>query len=71
MTPVELITLEKKQYVQKGRELLDASSDYLHRHCDEWNEKNEKHYFGLIQQSATNLNKAVALNDILIKLGVR
>ena len=70
MTHVELLQAEKKKYIEEGKVTLDAAAEWLHRHCDEWDKKHEEYYVGLIQQSAASLNKAVAINDVLIKLGV-
>ena len=70
MTHVELLQAEKKKYIEDGKATLDAAAEWLHRYCDEWDKKHEEYYVRLIQQSATSLNKAVAINDVLIKLGV-
>ena len=70
MTHVELLQAEKKKYIEDGKATLDAAAEWLHRYCDQWDKKHEEYYVGLIQQSAASLNKAVAINDVLIKLGV-
>lgn len=70
MTHVELLISEKKKYIEEGKKLLDESADWLHRHCDEWDVVHEQRYVAFVQQAATNLNKAIAINDVLIKLGV-
>jgi hypothetical protein len=70
MTHVELLQAEKKKYIEEGEATLDAAAEWLHRFCDEWDEKHEDYYVGLIQQSVACMHKAVAINDILVKLGV-
>ena len=70
MTHVELLNAEKNKYIKEGKELLDAAADWLHRNCDEWDVVHEQQYVALVQQAAANLNKAIAINDVLIKLGV-
>lgn len=70
MTHVELLLEEKKKYIEDGKANLDAAAEWLHRYCDEWDKKHEYYYVGLIQQSVASLHKAVAINDVLCKLGV-
>ena len=70
MTHVELLQQEKRKYIEEGKSCLDAAAEWLHKYCDEWDKKHEEYYVGLIHKSATSLNKAVAINDVLIKLGV-
>ena len=70
MTHVELLQQEKRKYIEEGKACLDAAAEWLHRYCDEWDKKHEEYYVGLVHKSAASLNKAVAINDILIKLGV-
>ena len=70
MTHVELLQAEKKKCIEEGKACLDAAADWLHKFCDQWDKKHEEYYVGLVHQSAANLNKAVAINDVLIKLGV-
>ena len=70
MTHVELLQLEKKKYIADGKAELDVAADWLHRQCDEWDKNYEEKYVAMIQRAATNLNKAIAINDVLVKLGV-
>ena len=70
MTHVELLTAEKKKYIADGKAMLDVAADWLHKNCEKWDKDHEETYVGLVQQAATNLNKAIAINDVLVKLGV-
>jgi hypothetical protein len=70
MTHVELLTTEKKKYIDEGKKLLDYAAEWLHNNCDNWDKNHEETYVGFVQQAATNLNKAIAINDVLVKLGV-
>ena len=70
MTHVELLTAEKAKYIQEGIANLDLAAELLHLNVDRWDKQHEDAYVDLVQKSATNLNKAIAINDVLIKLGV-
>ena len=70
MTHVELLTAEKMRYVEEGKEKLDKAAEWLHMTCGDWSAQHEEFYVGLVNQAATCLNKAIAINEVLIKLGV-
>ena len=70
MTHVELLQAEKKRYIEDATNKLDKALDWLRLHSDDWSDGFEEYYVSLVQQSAHSLSKALAIEDILIKLGV-
>lgn len=70
MTHGELLIIERDSYLGSGKELLNLALEYLNDKSRVWDMKCELNYMDLIYRATSNLNKAIAIEDILKKLGV-
>lgn len=64
MDSLEIIRHRKQFYIQEGKIELRNATDFLHSHCDEWNEECEQTYRNLLNCSAGFLQKASAMEEL-------
>ena len=65
MISKEVISDRKAFYVQEGKITLKNAMDYLHTHCDNWKEENERTYTELLNHAKTYMDKALAMEELL------
>lgn len=65
MISKEIISDRKAFYVQEGKIELKNAMDYLHAHCDNWKEDNEKMYTEILNRAGMYMDKALAMEELL------
>lgn len=65
MISKEVIQHRKEFYIQEGKIELKNAMDYLHTHCDNWREENERIYNSILSRAAMYMDKAMAMEELL------
>jgi hypothetical protein len=65
MISKEVISDRKAFYLQEAKIELKNATDYLHAHCDNWKEENERVYTEILNRAAMYADKALAMEELL------